>query len=197
LERLASAVLIAASLFGGLWLGVALSAMAQEPAWNMAGHTISGVRVARPFWRRGSGLAYASMTLINNNPYPVWQVIVACDFFDQWGNNIGTKATAIARVFSPGRTRITGIYFTTTTPKFQWWSLSGADGSAVEGVLGRRPSESGEMCDPVMYPLSVSGNHPPAHSFNGGKTPMSSPRLRDRPLSLRPELTQRHRPPAQ
>jgi hypothetical protein len=43
-------------------------------------------------------------------------VIVACDFFDQWGNNIGTKATAIARVFSPGRTRITGVYFTSTTP---------------------------------------------------------------------------------
>jgi hypothetical protein len=40
-------------------------------AWNMSDHTISGVWVARPFWRRGSGLAYASMPLINNNPYPV------------------------------------------------------------------------------------------------------------------------------
>jgi hypothetical protein len=115
-QRLVSAGLIVAGLFGGPFLGAAPSAIAQEPAWNMTDRAISGVLVARPVWRRGSGLVYGSMTLINNNPYPVWKVIVACDFFDEWGNQIGTKATAIIRIFSPGRTRVGGIYFTAMTP---------------------------------------------------------------------------------
>jgi hypothetical protein len=72
---------------------------------------IDNVSVARPVWRRGSGLLYGAITLRNANPYPVWNVIIARDFFDEWGNPIGTRATLINRIFGPGRTRIGGIYF--------------------------------------------------------------------------------------
>ena len=68
--------------------------------------------VGAPHWRRGSGLVYGTMALRNGNDYPVRNVTVACDFFDEWGNPIGTKMTLIRRVVSPGRTKISGIYFT-------------------------------------------------------------------------------------
>jgi len=42
---------------------------------------IDNISVARPVWGRGSGLLYAAITLRNANPYPVWKVIIACDFF--------------------------------------------------------------------------------------------------------------------
>jgi hypothetical protein len=77
---------------------------------------------ARPVWRRGSGLLYAAITLMNVNPYPVWNVIIACDFFDEWGNPIGTRATQINRIFGPRRTRVSGIYFSARTPN----TLAGA-----------------------------------------------------------------------
>jgi hypothetical protein len=48
----------------------------------------------------------------NGNDYPVRDVTLGCDFFDEWGNPIGTKMTTIRRVVSPGRTKISGIYFT-------------------------------------------------------------------------------------
>ena len=67
--------------------------------------------VGRPTWHRGSGLLYASMTLANRNRYPVWKVIVACDFLDQSGLRVGTRASGIGRVFRVGRTRVSGVYF--------------------------------------------------------------------------------------
>jgi hypothetical protein len=67
--------------------------------------------VGRPIWRRGSGLLYASMTLANRNQYPVWKVIIACDFVDQSGLRVGTRASGIGQVFRAGRTRVSGVYF--------------------------------------------------------------------------------------
>jgi hypothetical protein len=63
---------------------------------------IDNVSVARPVWRRGSALLYGAITLRNANPYPVWNVIIACDFFDEWGNPIGTRATPNQSDLRPG-----------------------------------------------------------------------------------------------
>jgi hypothetical protein len=68
--------------------------------------------VGAPQWHRGSGLVYGTMALMNENAYPVKNVTIRCEFFDQWGNPIATKATLIRRVFGPGRTTLSGIYFT-------------------------------------------------------------------------------------
>jgi len=65
-----------------------------------------------PQWRRGSGLVYGTMVLTNENAYPVKNVTIGCDFFDEWGNRIGTKATIIRRAVRPGRTTVRDIYFT-------------------------------------------------------------------------------------
>jgi hypothetical protein len=73
---------------------------------------VEKLMVGRPQWRRGSGLVYGSMALTNENAYPVKNVTIGCDFFDEWGNPIGTKATLLRRVLGPGRTRVSGIYFT-------------------------------------------------------------------------------------
>lgn len=72
---------------------------------------IERLSVGRPVWHRGSGLLYASMTLTNRNPYPVWKVIIACDLLDRSGQPVGTRASGIGRVFRVGRMRITGLYF--------------------------------------------------------------------------------------
>ncbi len=94
--------------------GLVSTAFAQNPADSGTYRAVDRVSVAWPVWRRGAGLLYGSMTFKNGNPYPVWNVIVACDFFDQWGNPIGTRATVLRRVFGPGRARVSGIYFTAT-----------------------------------------------------------------------------------
>ena len=72
---------------------------------------VDSLSVGRPIWHRGSGLLYASMTLANRNQYPVWKVIIACDFLDQSGRRVGTRASGIRQVFRVGRTRINGLYF--------------------------------------------------------------------------------------
>ncbi len=110
---LTAAGLVAASMLGEPWSMGPIPSAAQEPSRDaLPGRAIEQVWVGRPTWRRGSGLLYGAMTFTNANPYPVWKVIMACDFFDEWGNPIGTKATGIHRVFGPGRTRVRGIYFT-------------------------------------------------------------------------------------
>lgn len=125
LTLLASTVLglLTASIIGGPWPGAIPGPMtpaaAQESSGREAYRAVDQVSVGWPIWRRGSGLVYGSMTLRNANPYPVWKVIVACDFFDQWGNLIGTRATMIRRVFSPGRARVGGIYFTAARPDME------------------------------------------------------------------------------
>ena len=68
--------------------------------------------VGAPRWQRGSGLVYGTMAFTNGNDYPVKDVIMGCDLFDERGNWIGTKATVIQRVIGPGRTKMSGIYFT-------------------------------------------------------------------------------------
>ena len=72
---------------------------------------VDRLSLGRAIWHRGSGLLYASMTLANRNRYPVWKVIIACDFLDQSGLRIGTRASGIGQVFRVGRTRVTGVYF--------------------------------------------------------------------------------------
>jgi len=72
---------------------------------------IERLSVGRPVWHRGSGLLYASMTLTNRNPYPVWKVIIACGFLDGSGQRVGTRASGIAGVFHVRRTRVSGVYF--------------------------------------------------------------------------------------
>jgi len=72
---------------------------------------VDRLSVGRPIWHRGSGLLYASMTLANRNQYPVWKVIIACDFVDQSGRRVGTRASGISQVFRVGRTRVSGVYF--------------------------------------------------------------------------------------
>jgi len=72
---------------------------------------VDRLSVGRPIWHRGSGLLYASMTLANRNQYPVWKVIIACDFVDQAGGRVGTRASGISQVFRVGQTRVSGVYF--------------------------------------------------------------------------------------
>jgi hypothetical protein len=105
----------------GFGLTTAATAQDARPTGRF-GRPIDNISVARPVWRRGSGLLYGAITLRNANPYPVWNVIIACDFFDEWGNPIGTRATVLNRIFGPGRTRVGGIYFSARTPN----TLAGA-----------------------------------------------------------------------
>jgi hypothetical protein len=72
---------------------------------------VERLSIGRPVWHRGSGLLYASMTLTNSNPYPVWKVIIACGFLDGSGRRDGTRASGIGGVFDVGRTRVSGVYF--------------------------------------------------------------------------------------
>jgi hypothetical protein len=90
---------------------------AAQDAPHTVGRASDKISVGRPVWRLGSGLLYGAITLRNANPFAVWKVIIACDFFDEWGNPIGTRATQIQRVFSPGRTRVSGLYFSAVLRK--------------------------------------------------------------------------------
>jgi len=75
---------------------------------------IDKLSVSRPTWHRGGALLYGEVTIRNGNDFPVTDVIISCDFFDEWGASIGTKATALGRPISPGRTRFSGLEFTMT-----------------------------------------------------------------------------------
>jgi hypothetical protein len=73
---------------------------------------VDKLSLGHPFWRRGGGLVYGAMALNNENGYSVKDVIISCDFFDEWGNLVGRRATGIRRIFSSGRTWVSGIYLT-------------------------------------------------------------------------------------
>jgi hypothetical protein len=73
---------------------------------------IDKLSLSDPFWRRGAGLVYGAMALNNENSYSVKDVIISCDFFDEWGNLIGRRATGIRRIFGSGRSWISGVYLT-------------------------------------------------------------------------------------
>ena len=96
----------------GLYFAAAPAAA--QGVQNHASPELPGDKLAvgAPQWHRGSGLVYGTIAFTNRNDYPVRDVTVACDFFDEWGNPIGTKMTIIRRMVSPGRTKISGIYFT-------------------------------------------------------------------------------------
>jgi hypothetical protein len=91
---------------------VALAAPeSEQPAASEADRIRNNVSVARPTWHHGAGLLYGEVTIKNRNPYPVNHVIITCDFFDEWGNQIATKGVALRRPIPPGRTRFSGIQF--------------------------------------------------------------------------------------
>jgi hypothetical protein len=78
---------------------------------------VDNLSLGHPFWRRGAGLVYGSMALKNQNDYSVKEVIISCDFLDEWGNLIGRRATGIHQIFNPGRTWVSGIYLTLPSRK--------------------------------------------------------------------------------
>jgi hypothetical protein len=89
----------------------AAAARSQQAAAPEADRTRDNVSVARPTWHHGGGLLYGEVTIRNRNPYTVNHVIISCDFFDEWGNQIATKGVALPRPIPPGRTRFSGIQF--------------------------------------------------------------------------------------
>jgi hypothetical protein len=101
-------VLAIARIEGG---GAALTTSAAAQTRFGIDRPIAKLSIGRPVWHRGSGLLYGSMTLTNRNQYPVWNVIIACDFLDRSGRRVGTRASGIGRVFQAGRTRVSGVYF--------------------------------------------------------------------------------------
>jgi hypothetical protein len=47
-------------------------------------------------------------------------VIIACDLFDEWSNQIGSKSTTLLIMpFPPGETRVSGIEFPMTVRNMQ------------------------------------------------------------------------------
>ena len=110
---------------------LSLSAMAAVPAaTNLIGHRLARpivppsrdqffakdrpvekLSLSRPSWERAGGLLVGELTLSNDNDFPVNNVIIACDFFDASGNPLGTRGTAIRRIFKPGKSRIGGVEF--------------------------------------------------------------------------------------
>ena len=89
----------------------ATASQSQESTASEADRTRDNVSVARPTWHHGGGLIYGEVTIRNRNPYTVNHVIITCDFFDEWGNQIATKGVALPRPIPPGRTRFSGIQF--------------------------------------------------------------------------------------
>jgi hypothetical protein len=65
------------------------------------------------------GLLYGEATIVNRNPHSVSQVIITCEMFDERGNQIGSKSTALLIPFPPGETRVSGIEFPTTVRNMQ------------------------------------------------------------------------------
>ncbi len=90
-----------------------------QPAPGAEDRPVDKLRVSRPTWHRGSGLMYGEVTIRNSNAFAVTHVIISCDFFDEWGASIGSKAIALVRPVSPGRTRFSGLEFSLKTRNAQ------------------------------------------------------------------------------
>src|SRR5215831_6718238 len=58
-------------------LGEALAVLGQQPVGS--NRFIDKLLVTRPTWHQGGSLLYGEATIVNRNPYSVWQVIIACD----------------------------------------------------------------------------------------------------------------------
>jgi hypothetical protein len=109
---------LAALSFGWGSLPAATLAVAGEGA-SLPNRAVDHLSVASPSWHRGAGLLYGEVTVRNRNPYSVVNVIIACDFFDQWGNPIGSKGTTLGTPVPPGKMRFSGIEFPITTRNMQ------------------------------------------------------------------------------
>lgn len=92
---------------------------ADDTGTGASDRSIDNVTIARPTWHHGGGLLYGEITVKNGNPYSLKNVIVSCDFFDEWGNNVGSKGTALRRPIAPGRTRFSGLEFPMTIRRMQ------------------------------------------------------------------------------
>lgn len=103
-------VFLAGMSLGYNGLGLVVPVTAQE--LPMPDRPVDKLSLGHPFWRRGAGLVHGAMALNNQNDYSVTDVIISCDFFDEWGNLIGRRATGIHRIFGSGRTWVNGIYLT-------------------------------------------------------------------------------------
>ena len=93
-----------------------MAVKAAEPV--SSNRLVDKLTVTRPTWHRGAGLLYGEATIVNRNPQSVWQVIITCDLFDGQGNQIGTKSTALFAVSAAGETRVSGIEFPMTSPRY-------------------------------------------------------------------------------
>ena len=93
------------------------SANAAEPV--ASNRLIDKLLVTRLTWHRGGGLLYGEATIVNRNPHSVSQVIITCEMFDERGNQIGSKSTALLIPFPPGETRVSGIEFPMTVRNMQ------------------------------------------------------------------------------
>jgi hypothetical protein len=94
-----------------------MAANAAEPV--ASNRLIDKLLVTRLTWHRGGGLLYGEATIVNRNPHSVSQVIITCEMFDERGNQIGSKSTALLVPFPPGETRVSGIEFPTTVRNMQ------------------------------------------------------------------------------
>jgi len=110
MRRIEKAAIVLFSIVAFFTVGSDKSAFAQE--LPTPDRPVDNLSLGHPFWHRGAGLVYGSMALRNQNSYSVKDLIIACDFFDEWGNLVGRRATGIHRIFSPGRTWVSGIYLT-------------------------------------------------------------------------------------
>jgi hypothetical protein len=109
---------LAALSFGCGPLPTATLAAAEEGAF-LPDRAVDHLSVASPSWHRGAGLLYGEVTIRNRNPYSVVNVIITCDFFDEWGNPIGSKGTTLRIPVPPGKMRFSGIEFPITTRNMQ------------------------------------------------------------------------------
>jgi hypothetical protein len=86
----------------GLVLSFASPAVAQE-AQLRVDRPVEKMSVEEPSWERAAGLLVIDVTVNNGNEYPVRNVIIACDLFDERGAQIGSRGPQSTECSSPAR----------------------------------------------------------------------------------------------
>src|SRR5204863_319403 len=66
---------------------------------------VENMSIGKPSWRSAAGLLVVDMTVHNANQYSVENLIIACDFLDDRGHPVGTRGTALRRIFAVGKRR--------------------------------------------------------------------------------------------